>query len=120
MTRLADIPAILDQLCEIYDSSVANLRDALETYVRDGTRPDPQARSSGAFAYPELRIDYEPASSPPALSRSFARLNQPGRYASSIARPALFRDYLTEQLEHLVRDYAVRVSIERSQSEIPY
>ena len=120
MTRLDQIPAILDELCSIYDSSVANLRQALADYVRDGTAPTADDRANGCFAYPELRIDYAPTGSPPPLSRAFARLNQPGSYASSIARPALFRDYLTEQLEHLVRDYQVRISVGRSASEIPY
>ena len=120
MTRSDDIPAILDQLCEIYDSSAAALRSALAAYVRDGSRPDPEARAEGCFAYPELRLDYEPAAEPPTPGRAFARLNQPGTYAASIARPALMREYLRIQLEHLVRDYAVRVSVGRSASEIPF
>jgi AMP nucleosidase len=41
-------------------------------------------------------------------------------YATSIARPDLFRDYLVEQLEHLNRDYDVAISVGRSTSEIPY
>src|SRR5438876_6852741 len=112
--------AIVDQLAAIYDESVANLRQALARYVEDGTAPDARARNKGAFAYPALRIDYAgklPASAP---SRAFARLNQPGAYATSIARPELFRDYLVEQLEHLQRDYDVEVSVGRSASEIPY
>ena len=56
----------------------------------------------------------------PALSRDFARMNQPGTYGAAIARPALFRDYLAGQLEHLVRDYDVKLSAGRSTSEIPY
>ncbi len=120
MTRSAEIPAILDQLCSVYDTSVANLRDALAAFARDGTRPDPKARANGSFAYPELIVDYDAGAPPPLLARAFARLNQPGRYASSIARPELLRDYLREQLEHLVRDYSVRISVGRSRSEIPY
>ena len=85
-----------------------------------GVRPDPAERDEGAFAYPELRIEYDPESPPPAPARAFARLNQPGIYTTSIARPALFREYLREQLEHLVRDYPVEVSVGTSASEIPY
>lgn len=109
MTDFDQIPQIIDELCAIYDSSVANLRAALDSYVRSGAIPDAKERAAGCFAYPELRIDYEPVGPPPPLSRAFARLNQPGTYASSVARPALFRDYLAEQLEHLVRDYQVRI-----------
>ena len=34
------------------------LRQALARYVEERTPPDPKARSEGAFAYPELRVDY--------------------------------------------------------------
>ena len=54
MTRSDDIPAILDQLCEIYDSSAANLRQALEAYVSTGAKPDPAARASGSGLAPLL------------------------------------------------------------------
>ena len=120
MTRSDDIPVILDELCEIYDTSAANLRRALAEYVSSGAKPDRAARAEGCFAYPELRIDYEPTAEPPAPARAFARLNQPGVYATSIARPTLMREYLRVQLEHLVHDYAVDISVGRSSSEIPY
>ena len=120
MTQLDAIPTIIDQLTQIYDESVANLRGALIAYIRDGKRPDSAARADGSFAYPELRIEYDPDVPPPVPARAFARLNQPGVYTASIARPALFRDYLVGQLEHLLRDYDVEISVGRSASEIPY
>ena len=120
MTEQSDIPAIIDQLCRIFDESVANLRRALGAYVNEGVRPDAAARAEGCFAYPELRISYDPDSPPRVPARAFARLNQPGIYAASIARPALFREYLANQLEHLLRDYPVEVRVGRSASEVPY
>jgi AMP nucleosidase len=120
MTTITDIPAILDALEDGYASAVARLRTALAAYARDGVRPDPRARDEGAFSYPELRIEYDPAMPVAAPARAFARLNQPGIYTTSVARPALFRAYLAEQLEHLVRDYPVAVSVGTSASEIPY
>jgi AMP nucleosidase len=112
--------SVVDQLAAIYEESVANLREALSAYVRDGTAPNPRARAKGCFAYPELRVDYAGKLPRPQLARAFARLNQPGTYASSIARPALFRAYLVDQLEHLSRDYDVKIGVGRSASEIPY
>ncbi|HEY1604447.1 MAG TPA: AMP nucleosidase [Allosphingosinicella sp.] len=120
MTRPEDIPALLDALCEIYDASVSCLRSALAHYLDRGERPDLEARTRGLFAYPELRIDYrhdQPADFP---TRAYGRLNRPGRYATSIARPRLFRRYLEDQLRLLVEDYEVEVSAGRSASEIPY
>ena len=120
MTTSNDIPGIVDELCALYDRSVGNLRDALTDYVQGGTTPDAGDRAGGCFAYPELRISYNGERSGGHPTRAFARLTQRGSYASSIARPALFRDYLETQLQHLVRDYSVDVSVGRSRSEIPY
>src|SRR5690242_2947649 len=120
MKKGFDAGAIVDQLANIYDESVANLRRALAAYVLDRKPPDATARSKGSFAYPELRISYSGVLPKRQIPRAFARLNQPGVYATSIARPDLFRDYLLEQLEHLDRDYDVIISVGRSASEIPY
>src|SRR5437870_1063103 len=120
MSRPFNANAAVDQLAAIYDESVANLREALARYVDDRTPPNARARKKGAFAYPELRIDYAGKLPQSAPARAFARLNQPGAYATSIARPELFRAYLVDQLEHLCRDYDVTVSVGRSTSEIPY
>ena len=119
-TSSADIPALLDRLEQLYATSVTNLRAALTRYAAEGTRPTIADRDAGLFAYPELRIDYDPEVPPLTPARAFARLNHPGSYVTSIARPALFRAYLAEQLEHLVRDYDVHISVARSASEIPY
>jgi AMP nucleosidase len=119
-TEFPEVRAAVDALCETYDASVANLREAIRAYVATGERPSAEARAAGCFAYPELRIEYRDGAAPPPLARAYARLNHPGLYASSIARPSLFRDYLTEQLDHLVGDYDATISVGRSASEIPY
>jgi len=115
-----DISAFVDQLCSIYDQSVANLREALAAYCEKGVHPDPALRDEGCFAYPELRVTYSGEQTAGRLTRAFARLTQPGTYACSVARPALFRDYLETQLAHLSQDYGVDISVGRSRSEIPY
>ncbi|MEA3014593.1 MAG: nucleosidase [Sphingomonadales bacterium] len=120
VTRVEDIPRVIESLCAMYDESVANLRGALARYLKSGERPDPAERAAGLFAYPELRIDYRYSPSEEIPARSFGRLNHPGRYASSVSRPYLFRKYLTEQLTYLIADYEVEVSVGPSASEIPY
>jgi AMP nucleosidase len=117
-----DPKKITDELCSIFDESVTNLRQALTAYLERGERPNPAKRAKGIFAYPELRVEYHPRTPQPVAPqmRAFARLNDPGCYASSIARPKLFRDYLQIQLQHLIEDYGVDVSVGRSNSEIPY
>ncbi len=119
-TSLAQIPAILDELEAIYATSAGNLREALRAFAEGGTAPDPALREAGSFTYPQLRVAYAGRGADPAIDRAFARLKQPGVYATSIAAPVLFRSYLTEQLKHLVRDYHVDVTVGRSRDEIPY
>ena len=119
-TQFPEVGAALDKLAALYAASVANLRQAIQSYVDTRVAPTPEERAAGCFAYPELRVDYEPGRVPPPLSRAYARLNHPGRYASSIAQPELFRSYLAEQLGHLVGDYGATVSVGHSASEIPY
>jgi AMP nucleosidase len=120
MNQPTGVHRIVDELVAIYDESVSNLREALSSYVSDRVAPTAEARAEGCFAYPELRVDYRGAPPRSSPARAFARLNQPGTYATSIARPDLFRDYLIDQLEHLSRDYDASISVGRSNSEIPY
>ncbi|HEX8193571.1 MAG TPA: AMP nucleosidase [Allosphingosinicella sp.] len=120
VTSLEQIPELIEELCTAYDESVAALRSALARYLSKNERPDPAERARGLFAYPELRIDYRDDKPVKFPARAFGRLNQPGTYAISIARPRQFRKYLSEQLHYLVRDYEVDVSVGRSASEIPY
>ncbi len=120
LTHIDEIPALVDLLIEIHDQSVAALRSALAAYLTKGERPSSEDRAAGCFAYPELRIAYDHGDPIGFPTRAFARLNRPGTYATTVARPRIFRDYLIEQLGLLVRDYRVEVSVGRSGSEIPY
>jgi AMP nucleosidase len=108
------------QLQSIFSESVANLRAALSAYIQSGTLPDPQARKSGAFAYPEIRIDYHGDPAKSATGRAYGRLTTPGRYVQSVTRPALFADYIGEQLRFLISNYDIDVEIGRSRQEIPF
>ncbi len=112
--------AIVAELDILFKAGVARLRSAIETYVETGTPPDPAQRHDGSFAYPEIRLHYEgdEAKSPPL--RSFGRLTERGDYVSSVTKPALFGDYLAEQIDILIADYGVQVTARRGQQEIPF
>jgi AMP nucleosidase len=120
MSSSKDVRTAVAELTAIYESSAERLKAALERFVEDGTAPSAKERARGCFAYPELRIRYDRPRLEPAPARAFARLNQPGTYASTIAQPALFRDYLEDQLDQIAADYRVDISVGRSTSEIPY
>ena len=112
--------AAIDALSERYNRSITALRGALERFVASGTPPTPEARAAGAFAYPELRVVYTARGPAPRFERAFARFNAPGTYAVTITRPDMFRPYLLEQLEPLIRDYGAEVLVGTSAREIPY
>ena len=117
MTIASEIVAQLDTF---YRASVARLQAALGAYLADGTIPDPASRKNGAFAYPEIRLTFRGEDSRPAPMRSFGRLVTPGEYRISVTKPAIFRDYLVDQLTLLIEDYDVDVSAVEGRQEIPF
>ena len=112
--------AIVAELDRLYTASVARLQAALTAYLTDGTPPDPASRSDGSFAYPEIRLTYRNLTDRPTPIRSFGRLVTPGQYSISVTKPALFADYLTEQLTLLIEDYDVTVEAAAGRQEIPF
>ena len=110
--------AAVERLVGLHKTSVENLRTALRQFLDDGVVPDPEMRKSGAFAYPELRVRYEPEGSPPPVSRAFGKFSEPGLYTQSITNPELFTDYLVEQLSLLQADYDIEISTGLSETEI--
>ncbi|MCB2114892.1 MAG: AMP nucleosidase [Rhodobacteraceae bacterium] len=68
--------------------------------------------------YPEVRITS--TSHAKADSRlSFGHLAVPGTYAATITRPDLFRNYLIQQIDILIRNHGVPVVIGPSATPIP-
>ncbi|MDF0541570.1 AMP nucleosidase [Sphingobium sp. H39-3-25] len=112
--------SIVEQLDSIYQQSIASLREAMQAYARSGATPPPSTRSERIFCYPELRIIHRGEGDMPPPGRSFARLSDPGRYVTTVTRPAMFADYLAEQIDLLVRDYGVEVEVGRSAQQIPF
>ena len=120
MTVEKEAAAILARLDEEYRASVEALRSALKIFLAGGPPPDPAVRAEGAFVYPELRLNWPAGQAFPRIGRAYARIGSPGRYAITITRPDLFRDYLIEQLSLLQQDFKVELEVGRSAQEIPF
>ena len=112
--------AIVQQLDTLFKASVKRLRDAIEAYVADGTLPDPDARTNGSYAYPEIHLTWGGGPDGAEPQRSFGRLSTPGHYVTSITKPSLFADYLEEQIDILIADYGVSVEVKPGRQEIPF
>ena len=108
------------QLDGIYKKSIQSLREAMLAFARTGATPGHDAVTERRFCYPELRITHRQADTAPPPGRSFARLSTPGCYATTITRPAMFADYLAEQIDLLVADYGVEVQVTVSDQQIPF
>ncbi|MFN4184424.1 MAG: AMP nucleosidase [Hyphomonas sp.] len=120
MSKHTKPETVIEALEALYNEAVEALSASLNTFLRDGTPPDPRLRDKGAFCYPQLRIIYDPEGPPPPISRAFGKFSEAGIYITTITRPDFFRAYLMEVLTPLMRDYDVDVIVERSSSEIPY
>lgn len=115
-----DAREAVDRLCELYQTSVRNLRGALKTYLDGGAAPSDADRASGAFAYPELRVTYLPEGPVPPVSRAFGKFSEAGVYAQTVTHPEAFRRYLEEQIELLAAEYPIKIETGLSAQEIPF
>jgi AMP nucleosidase len=108
-----DADAAVVRLEEIYDRNAQFLRDCFEAYLNG------QAFTSHVRAcYPFVRM----------TTATHARLDSrlaygfvagPGVHETSVTRPDLFRNYLTEQIRLLVENHGVPVEIGESSEPIP-
>jgi len=110
--------AAVSQLIERHAEATAALRQSLGNYFQ--SRAVPSAGDRAQFCYPELKVVYETTGVQPAISRAYAKFQGPGTYSTTVTQPAHFRQYLTEQLTYLTRDYGASISVSRSTQEIPY
>ncbi|WP_088309638.1 AMP nucleosidase [Novosphingobium sp. B 225] len=111
---------VIAELVRIYETAVSTLRSDIAAFAADGTIPPPSRRANREWCYPEVRVHYQGEETRPDLARAFGRLGQPGTFATTVTRPALFADYLTEQLGLLGDDYAIQIEVGPSAQEIPF
>ncbi|MBD3729163.1 MAG: AMP nucleosidase [Sphingomonadales bacterium] len=108
------------ELHRVYDAAVAALRNDIKTYADEGRLPPPDTRDSGTYCYPELLVHYSGDGEPGDRSRAFGRLDSVGTYRTTVTRPALYSDYLREQLELICREYRVEIEVRPSRQEIAF
>ncbi|RUS59519.1 AMP nucleosidase [Pseudorhodobacter sp. E13] len=105
--------AAVDRLEALYREATEFLARHFSTTVQ-GARPEARVR---AF-YPEIRLTT--TSFTKSDSRlSFGHVAQPGTYSTTITRPDLFRKYLIQQIDLLMKNHGVSVQIGPSETPIP-
>ncbi len=105
--------AAVDRLQSLYHEATEFLAHHFSAAVQGG-RPAARVR---AF-YPEIRLTT--TSFTKSDSRlSFGHVAQPGTYSTTITRPDLFRKYLIQQIDLLMKNHGVSVQIGPSETPIP-
>ena len=108
-----DSAAAVARLEELYFTATGFLSQHFTAAVTGGK---PHARIR-AF-YPEIRLTT--TSHVKTDSRlSFGHVAEPGTYSTTVTRPDLFRNYLTQQLELLIRHHGQPIMIGPSDTPIP-
>ncbi|WP_255355036.1 AMP nucleosidase [Novosphingobium sp. CCH12-A3] len=111
---------IVAELSRIYDNAVATLRADIADYANHGTLPPSQRRTDGSYCYPELHVRLNAEPSHESTGRAFGRLTQRGDYSCTVTRPALFDDYLNEQIDLIREGFEVEIAVRPSRQEIPF
>ncbi|WP_417250294.1 AMP nucleosidase [Celeribacter sp.] len=103
----------VDMLTELYLTASHFLTEKF-SLAASGTAPTARYR---AF-YPEIRVR---TTSYAAMDTrlSFGHVANPGIYSTTITRPDLFRNYLIQQIEQIVRNHGVNVEIGPSDVPMP-
>ncbi len=111
---------ILRQIQTSYTNSVDKLKQDISAFLKNGRLPDKNARHDGRYCYPAIQISYDGKEKKTNGSLAFGRLEKPGIYSTTITKPDLFHDYLTDQLDLLLDQYELNISIVKSNQEIPF
>jgi AMP nucleosidase len=97
----------------LYAEGTSFLMERFKTVLKS-TKADKRVRAT--YPYVAINLDHFPA----VDSRlSYGFLGQPGRYQTTITRPDLFKTYLNEQLQLLLKNHQVEIEVGLSQTPIP-
>ncbi|MGB1388180.1 MAG: AMP nucleosidase [Paracoccaceae bacterium] len=108
-----DAAAAVDRLKQLYSNAIRFLGNKFGEVLENG----PPAQRIRA-CYPEIQLTT--SSYAQVDSRlSFGHVATPGTHSTTVTRPDLFQDYLTQQIELLVRNHGQPVTIGTSTTPIP-
>jgi len=111
--RFDDAEAAVARLELIYEKHTAFIRDRFAALLKKGS-----LRGHVRATYPQIRV--ETSTFAQIDSRlSYGHVAGPGTFATTVTRPRLFGNYLTEQIRLILRAHNVPVEIGPSDEPIP-
>lgn len=112
-TEFHDAKAAVDHLRELYEDAVQFLSQQFQHAMEHGA-PEGRVRAY----YPEIR--FTTSSYAQVDTRlSFGHVADPGTYATTVTRPDLFENYLTQQIGLLITNHGQPVEIGYSNTPMP-
>jgi AMP nucleosidase len=111
--QFTDADEAVAYLTELYDVATRFLSDGFRRSISTG-QPDGRYRAY----YPEIRLSM--SSFAPVDSRlSFGHVGHPGKYATTVTRPDLFRYYFAQQIGLVAKNHGVAVTVGPSTTPMP-
>ncbi|WP_406735782.1 AMP nucleosidase [Thioclava sp. GXIMD4215] len=108
-----DAKAAVARVIALYEEATGFLLEKFNATMESG-----QAATRYRAFYPEVRVTV--ASHLKHDSRlSFGHVPVPGVFATTITRPDLFRNYLTQQLDLMIRNHGIKVQVGPSDTAMP-
>ena len=115
--RFSDPAAALAKANEIYESSLAHLREAMHRFVHGESLP-----GNVRACYPFVRVQTDTVlrqDSFESARLSFGFVAGAGRFETTLTRPDLFHDYYLEQFRLLLQNHGVELEVGTSNQPIP-
>ncbi|MCX7247872.1 MAG: AMP nucleosidase [Burkholderiales bacterium] len=115
--RFTDPACALARAREIYDSSIAHLRSAMQRFVAGESLPG-HVRA----CYPFVRVQTDTVSrlnSGANARLSYGFVAGPGRFETTLSRPDLFAEYYLDQFTLLLENHGVELEVGTSSQSIP-
>jgi AMP nucleosidase len=109
-----DADAAVARIAEIYERSVAKIRERFYALATGKNAPPPAAAN-----YPFVGMTIGRAELHVDARRSYGILLEPGSYGTTVTRPDLFGSYYREQIALLLRHHGVPVAVGVSTRPIP-
>ncbi|MFA5520873.1 MAG: AMP nucleosidase [Castellaniella sp.] len=113
-SRYHDAHTATERLVHIYERNTAFLREAFRDWLAGGGLPGERVRA----CYPAIRIRVDTWQEVDTRL-SYGHVVEPGNYMTTITQPALYFEYLLEQIGLLIGNHGVPVEIGESDMPIP-
>lgn len=114
MDPFTDADSALARITEIYDASVAVIRERFSDFAAGK-----EIRFPADACYPRVGISIPPRRVNFSGAMAYGKLQGPGAHATTLTRPQLFRGYYLKQLELLIENHQSPIWVGRSDVPIP-